>query len=623
LGYALLPLLTCALLVTGCDTTTNSPVKHAPGAPNAPKVTSGDGQLTVSWDAVDGATAYEVWRGTSNNPSLAEKSGGDTNNTTITITSLTNGTTYYIWVKAKNAIGVSDFSPSGSETPAAPAAPTVIPGDKQLVVIWDAVSGAASYEVWYGSANSSESAAKFGADVNGTTVTITSLTNGTTYYVWIKAKNAIGASDFSPSGSKTPNTGMYTWTVSSTAASAPNAVVPMAGSLYFDYGRRGSSNDTAAPGRYTVPLGRTLILAPVLPDATGSDGSEYYSFTPTEEGTYLLTISGGGRQTATLVDCVASEGTYKRAKTGSKAKAVKVFEYTPAPGQYIGDRTNGLVGAIPRVEEPSTAESARLAAQVAVDAAENFKKASSYAYTLGGWGGYIVFGFDHSVENGSGNDLYIRGNAFSGWTEAGIVWVMQDENGDGIPNDTWYELAGAAKNNTQTLRRYSVTYYAPDTIVSDESDKHPGEGNYWVSSGKAMRGGKWEDNAGLNNRYLSGNRYTSGSYYDSPKWSSTLGYPYWAGTAWVTLTGVLLPYRHTISATGYEANGPTFGGGYVDDVGEVTDFDISNAVQVNGTPVNLAYIDFVKVQTGLQGYGPQMGEMSTELSVPYDLSLAN
>jgi hypothetical protein len=421
----------------------------------------------------------------------------------------------------------------------------------------------------------------------------------------------------------------YTWEVSNDVSPAPNAVVPKAGSLYFDYGRRGGSNDTAAPGRYMVPLGRTLVLSPVLPAAASSDGSEYFSFTPSATGIYLVTVFDGEQQISTIVECVAGEGVYKRVKTGSsKAKAVTVYEFTPAPGQFVGDRTNGGVGALPRVTEPSTAESARLAAQAKVDAADDFLKpgatpgdGTTVPYSLGGWGGYIVFGFDHSVENTGGNDLDIKGNAFTGWSEAGVVWVSQDENGNGLPDDTWYELAGGADNDSQTIRRYSMTYYAPDETVTDESDKHPGQGKFWVDYGKDIRGGKWEDNAGMQDHYLTGRRYTSGSYYDSPKWSSTIGYPYWAGIEWVTFTGTLLPYHHTINANGFEAN-PGYGGGYVDDLGDVREFDIGSAVQVNGTPVNLAYIDFVKVQCAVQGFGPQTGELSTELSVPLDLSLA-
>ena len=50
--------------------------------------------------------------------------------------------------------------------------------------------------------------------------------------------------------------------------------------------------------------------------------------------------------------------------------------------------------------------------------------------SLGAYGGYVVIGFDHSVENVPGEyDLILEGNAFAGSSEPGIVWVMQDENG--------------------------------------------------------------------------------------------------------------------------------------------------------------------------------------------------
>ena len=70
--------------------------------------------------------------------------------------------------------------------------------------------------------------------------------------------------------------------------------------------------------------------------------------------------------------------------------------------------------------------------------------------SLGGWGGYITFGFDHPVENKDGYDLQILGNAFYmsgsteyGSSEPGIVLVSRDENGNGLPDDKWFELKGS------------------------------------------------------------------------------------------------------------------------------------------------------------------------------------
>ena len=72
--------------------------------------------------------------------------------------------------------------------------------------------------------------------------------------------------------------------------------------------------------------------------------------------------------------------------------------------------------------------------------------------SLGGFGGYVVVGFDQPVVNDPRNpygvDFTISGNAFEAaakgyWSEPGAVMVMRDDNGNGLPDDTWYELAGS------------------------------------------------------------------------------------------------------------------------------------------------------------------------------------
>jgi uncharacterized repeat protein (TIGR02543 family) len=83
----------------------------AVSAPGAPTVKAGDKYLTLSWTAVAGATTYEVWTGTSNNPMSATKYGGDVDRLETVVTGLANGTTYHIWIKAKNSVYTSDFSP--------------------------------------------------------------------------------------------------------------------------------------------------------------------------------------------------------------------------------------------------------------------------------------------------------------------------------------------------------------------------------------------------------------------------------------------------------------------------------------------------------------------------------
>jgi uncharacterized delta-60 repeat protein len=97
----------------------------APSAPVISSITTGDTQLSVQWGAVDGSASYEVYSNTTNDSSTASKFNGDSNTTdlTCTITGLTNGTPYYIWIKAVNTIGSSPFSSSASGTPVMALAP--------------------------------------------------------------------------------------------------------------------------------------------------------------------------------------------------------------------------------------------------------------------------------------------------------------------------------------------------------------------------------------------------------------------------------------------------------------------------------------------------------------------
>ncbi|BDW75230.1 hypothetical protein BFINE_10250 [Bacteroides finegoldii DSM 17565] len=145
--------------------------------------------------------------------------------------------------------------------------------------------------------------------------------------------------------------------------------------------------------------------------------------------------------------------------------------------------------------------------------------------SLGSFGGYIIVGFDHSIPN-SGNqyDFCVQGNAFDGSSEPGIVWVMQDINGNGLPDDEWYELKGSEAGKEETIQNFEVTYYRPEGKKMDVQ---------WISSDG--RNG-WVD-------YLSA--YHTQDYY----------YPAWISENSYTLTGTCLAARNTQdSQTGYWDN---------------------------------------------------------------------
>jgi beta-glucanase (GH16 family) len=64
----------------------------------------------VSWDAVTGATSYEVWRGTTSNVTDATELASDVMGTSYSDTSATVGDNYYYWVVAANAYQTSGYS---------------------------------------------------------------------------------------------------------------------------------------------------------------------------------------------------------------------------------------------------------------------------------------------------------------------------------------------------------------------------------------------------------------------------------------------------------------------------------------------------------------------------------
>jgi fibronectin type 3 domain-containing protein len=150
--------------------------------PPEPTVTAGDAQLMVSWTAVDGAIAYEVWTGTVNNSAAATKYGADISGLSATISGLNNGTTYYVWIKVRSSEGTGGFSAGGSGTPLAPSGnlQATTQSVDSIRISWDASIDGVSYQV-YRSDTSGGEYAPIGTS-STTFYTNTGLSEGTTYY---------------------------------------------------------------------------------------------------------------------------------------------------------------------------------------------------------------------------------------------------------------------------------------------------------------------------------------------------------------------------------------------------------------------------------------------------------
>ena len=348
-------------------------------------------------------------------------------------------------------------------------------------------------------------------------------------------------------------------------------------------------------------------------DTIANANSETLKFTPDKAGDYLIkvcvhepskkspSVSGmieTGNITFTnqiMVHAYDNEASALRPISSSSSKKQNnVYEYVPAPGQFIGDTE--LAGFTGNEITKNTANSYALA---------RLNK-TSYV-SLGGFGGYIIVGFDHSIMASTNEyDFTIQGNAYAsphkgrdGNSEPGIVWVMQDVNGNGLPDDEWYELKGSETGNKNTIQNYAVTYYKPNGTNANV---------------------EWKDSEG-NSGTIDYNAYHRQSSY----------YPAWISVSSYTLKGTRLEARNYVEDNLYI--NPAYEWGYADNLGsdaisgsndgsnQVNGFKISNAVNPDGSAIKLKYIDFIKVQTGLNVKNGPLGEVSTEVFSFTDYSM--
>ncbi len=205
------------------DSAKATPTAQKPATPGAPTLTHGNASLSVSWTApADNGSAITGYRVRRCDDSL-DCSASSSNwrpkditgtGTSTTLTGLTNGTTYQVQVRAHNSVGNGQFSTSSKEypstVPAAPAAPTLTFGSRQLDVSWSAPANNGSaitgYKVGRCSANCGTGSNWTVVTLTGTgtSTTLSGLTNGTTYQVRVAATNRSGDGAWSANASESP-----------------------------------------------------------------------------------------------------------------------------------------------------------------------------------------------------------------------------------------------------------------------------------------------------------------------------------------------------------------------------------------------------------------------------------
>jgi len=465
----------------------------SPAAPSITSITPGNGQLTVNFTAgATGGSAITNYKYSTNGGSTWTSAGVTTS--PITITGLTNGTSYNVQIKAVNAVG--DGAATGSTaatpytTPAAPSITSITPASGQLSVNFTAGSANGSAITNYKYSTDGGSSFTACSPTQTTSpIVITGLTNGTPYNVQIKAVNTAGDGTATGSTAATPYTTPGAPTITGiTPANGQLSVAFTAGTTggnaisNYKYSTDGGSTFTAcSPTQTTSPIVITGLTNGTSYNvqikavntagdgtATGSTAATPYT---TASASSITGITPGNGQLSVAFTAGASNGSaitnYKYSTNGGSTFTACSPTQTTSPivitGLTNGTSYNVQIKAVNAAGD-GTATASTASTPYTTPSAPSITGITagdqqlSVAFTAGATGGSAITDYKYSTNGGSTFTS-------AGTTTSPIVIT-------GLTNGTAYNVqlkaVNAAGDGTATSS-VSGTPVAPATPVINTS----------------------------------------------------------------------------------------------------------------------------------------------------------
>lgn len=314
--------------------------KTSPEPPSVPVATANKNSITLQWNAVTGATSYDV---------LLDDKIYNAPFTSKIITGLTPGTSYTFSIRANNSDGSSSYCDTQTITTLSklPAVPTDIrktSTEYSVTVSWESVAGATSYGVLFnGTAYS----------VTGTSKTFTGLSPNTAYTYQVCAKDADGSSAYSTK--QTVTTTPKAPTNASTTSNENSVTLSwgaVEGATSYDVMFNGTTyNVTGTSTTLTGLEANTAYTYQIC--AKNPDGSSSYSITKTVKTSPIpptnpsatttknsATISWGAVTGATSYDVMFNGATYNVTGTSKTISGL-----TPGTSYSYSVRANNADGS--------------------------------------------------------------------------------------------------------------------------------------------------------------------------------------------------------------------------------------------------------------------------------------